>query len=145
MKIYNLNNELLIDAAKANLRGANLSDANLSDANLRRADLSYADLRGANLGNADLSYADLSNADLRYANLNGANLSSAAGIFAINPIGSRKDMLIAVKHAKTIMIKTGCFWGTITEFAAAVKATHGASDHGKAYAAAIKLIKTVLK
>lgn len=37
------------------------------------------------------------------------------------------------------MVGTGCFWGTIDEFAAAVEKTHGDNEHGKAYKLAMEL------
>ena len=40
-----------------------------------------------------------------------------------------------------IMVRAGCFFGTLEEFAAKVDDVHGDSFHGKKYRAAIELIK----
>jgi len=121
---------------RANLRGANLRGANLNGANLRRANL-----RGADLSGADLRRAVLDGANLSMANLDGANLGMATGILSIGPVGSRGDMLYAVMWADGPRIKTGCFWGTLDEFLAAVEQTHGDSAHGRRYRAAVELIR----
>jgi uncharacterized protein YjbI with pentapeptide repeats len=134
------------DGKRADLRGADLSGADLSRANLRGADLYGADLSGAdlsraNLSGAYLSGADLSGADLSRANLSGAYLSGAKGILIIGPGGSRKDMLYAVIHETCVMVKTGCFWGMLEDFAAAVEKTHGDNEHGRYYRSAIEMVK----
>jgi len=112
------------DLRGADLRGADLSGAYLSGADLRGADLSGADLRGADLNSAYLSGADLRGAYLRGAYLRGAHLSGAQSILSIGPGGSREDMLLAVQHETCVMIKVGCFWGSVEEFKAAVVSTH---------------------
>jgi hypothetical protein len=109
---------------KANLSGANLSNANLSGADLSNAylfgaDLSGADLSGANLSNADLSGANLFGADLSWANLFGADLSWAENIFLFNKRDGRT--CYAIIHKTSLMIKAGCFWGTLYEFEQADK------------------------
>ncbi len=38
------------------------------------------------------------------------------------------------------MVKTGCFYGTLDEFSAAVDKTHGPGVHGIEYMAAIAMI-----
>ena len=90
---------------------------------------------------ADLRNANLRGAYLRGANLRGADLGGAKGIISIEPIGSRGDTLIACKHETCIMIKAGCFWGTLDEFVASVEKNHGDSIYGRAYMAAVELIK----
>jgi len=90
---------------------------------------------------ADLSRADLSGADLSGAYLSGADLSGAYGIVALGPIGSRGDFIFGIRHEKVIMIKTGCFWGTLIEFKNAVKKTHNDNEYAQAYAAAIVFIR----
>ena len=120
---------------EANLSWANLREANLREANLREADLSWADLSGANLSGANLYGADLS----------GANLRGASGIIHISPIGSRGDATYFVQHADCIMVKTGCFWGSMDEFLAAVEKTHGENKHGRAYRAACELARIALE
>lgn len=99
-------------------------------------------LAGANLAGANLWDANLAGADLSGANLAGANLRGAVNILSIFPVGSRGDQLIGVKHKDNIMVKTGCFWGTIDEFEVAVKEAHCDGKHGRDYAIAIRLIKS---
>jgi hypothetical protein len=103
----------------ADLSGANLSNADLSGAYLFGADLSGADLSGANLSNADLSGANLFGADLSGANLFGADLSWAENIFLFNKRDGRT--CYAIIHKTSLMIKAGCFWGTLYEFEQADK------------------------
>ena len=124
------------DLSKAHLPGANLSEANLSWANLSEAHLSGADLSGANLSGADLSGADLSEADLF-----GADLSGARGyrIVQIGPIGSRADYL--VYKFPIDEISTGCFRGTLVEFANAVTKTHGDNEYAQTYNAIITFLR----
>ena len=102
---------------------------------------SRANLYGANLRGADLRGADLRGANLYGANLRGANLRGAENIIALGPIGSRGDFIFGVRHEKVIMIKTGCFWGTLTEFKNAVRKTHNDNEYAQAYAAAIVFIR----
>ena len=126
----------------ANLRGADLRGANLWGANLRGADLRDANLWGANLRGADLRDADLRGANLWGANLRGANLWGAAGkILSFGPIGSRQGITYVTKTERTILVRYGCFYGTLEEFAAKVEEEHGDSQHGKSYKAAIEFIK----
>jgi len=147
---------------RANLRGAGLREANLYGANLYGADLYRANLYGADLYGADLREANLYGANLIKAGLYGANLSGAnlygAGLrganlgengkligdrplFQCGPIGSRGDYLLSFITDKGIVIKAGCFTGTIDEFRAAVEKTHGDSDHAKEYDMAILMIE----
>ena len=79
-------------------------------------------------------------ANLSGACLSGANLHGAENILSIGPGGSRGGMLYGVKHETCIMVKTGCFWGTLEEFKTAVEKTHGDNAHGKYYAVAGYLI-----
>ena len=116
---------------RPDLRGAALSDVNLFG----------ADLRGTNLIWADLFGADLRGADLRGADLRGANLRWAKGAGAIEPIGSRGDTLVWNIRQGTIWFYTGCFGGTEAEFLAAVEKEHGDNEHGRAYRAAVELIR----
>lgn len=81
----------------------------LNDEGGERLDLSGKDLRGV-----EFSGANLISADLGEANLIGADLSGANNIFTFNRIGGRT--CYAVVHEKTLMIKAGCFWGTLDEF-----------------------------
>jgi uncharacterized protein YjbI with pentapeptide repeats len=130
----------------ANLSGANLSGANLSGANLSGANLSGAYLSGANLSGAYLSGANLSGANLSGANLSGANLSGGLKLagtrpyFAIGPIGSRYDSLVAYITEKGLRLQAGCFFGTRDEFVAKLDAEHGDNEHGKEYRAALVMV-----
>ncbi|MFE8033821.1 pentapeptide repeat-containing protein [Thiohalocapsa marina] len=144
------------DLRGASLSGADLGDAYLGGADLRGASLSGADLRGADLGGADLGGADLRGADLRGADLGGASLSGAnliganlrgatlvcdRPILQIGPIGSRADYLVAYLADVGVRIASGCFFGSLEEFRAAVAETHGDNIHGREYAAAIQMIE----
>jgi hypothetical protein len=137
----------------ADLRSADLRSANLSYADLRYANLSYADLRSADLRSADLRYANLSYANLRYANLSYADLRYAKfsethtligdrPYFCIGPIGSRNDYVISWITDKGVVIKAGCFTGSIDEFSEAIKKTHGDSVYGKEYGMALLMIES---
>src|SRR3990167_2327741 len=113
--------------------------ANLSGANLAEADLRGGALRVANLGEASLCSANTPG-----ANLGGANLGGAKDIISIGPIGSRGDILYVVKYGAGIMIKTGCFWGTLSEFETALSKMHGDNQHARAYRAAIALAQIAI-
>ena len=110
-------------------------------ADLGEADLGGADLRWANLGGANLGGADLGWTNLRGANLGGANLVGSRPVMQIGPIGSRADYLIAIVTTDGVRVTAGCFSGTLDEFRAAVESTHGDSEHGRDYRAAIAMIK----
>ena len=94
----------------------------------------------------DLHGADLRDANLRGAALYGANLSvadlyGAYGIWSCGPDVVRGDMLYFVRHSDTIMVRAGCFWGTLEAFAAAVEQTHGDNEYGRYYRAVIGVAK----
>ena len=146
---------------RANLREADLSRAYLREADLSGAVLHGADLRGADLSGADLSRAYLREADLHGAYLHGSNLREAdlrgavlsgavlgeTKIIQLGPLGSRKDYLV-VKRFKdgSTEAMTGCFHGSLEEFAAAVEETH--KDHAQfliEYRAAIQLCRDAWK
>jgi len=151
------------DLSFADLSFADLRSADLSYCDLSFADLSFADPRSANPRSANLSYCDLSFADPRSANLRSANLRSAnlrsanlrsanlkdgskvgnskRPLFTMGQIGRRQDNLMAFSTDKGIRIQAGCFFGPLDEFSNAVKKTHGDNEHGKEYAAAIKMIE----
>ena len=65
-----------------------------------------------------------------------------AHIFVVGPVGSRDAYLTATVDAKIgIRISTGCFSGSLSEFRAEVKKTHGAdSFHGRMYMGIANLI-----
>ena len=140
------------DLRGANLRGANLYGADLYGADLGGADLYGANLYGADLRGADLRGADLYGADLRGADLYGANLRGAdlgegkkligdRPFFQCGPIGSRSDCLMSFITEQGIIIKAGCFTGTLDEFCAAVAETHSDSKHAKEYEMAMLMIE----
>ena len=135
---------------RANLAGANLARANLAGAYLAGAYLARAYLAGAYLARANLAGAYLDSADLAGANLDRANLAGAylaranlAGgrpIFQIGPIGSRSAYLVAYMTDKGVILKAGCFTGSVKEFEAKLEAEHGDNEHAQEYRAALELI-----
>jgi uncharacterized protein YjbI with pentapeptide repeats len=103
-------------------------------------------LHGAFLNGADLHGADLHGAFLSAADLRGADWGETK-IIQLGPLGSRKDYLV-VKRFKdgSTEAKTGCFHGSLEEFAAAVEQTH--KDHAQfliEYRAAIQLCRDAWK
>ena len=132
------------DLYGADLRGADLGDAILYGANLRGADLRSAnlydaDLRGANLGDANLRGANLYGADLRSADLNGKKLIGERPFFQVGPIGSRADYFTAFITDAGLVLRAGCFTGTVAEFEAKLQTEHGDNAHAKEYRAALAL------
>lgn len=131
----------------ADLRGADLRWVDLQSADLRWADLRGADLRGADLQGAELYEAYIQGADLYGVKLYGANLGKHGKLvglrpfFQCGPIGSRSDYLLSFITDKGIVIKAGCFTGTLDEFRTAVEETHGKSDHGNEYAMAMRMVE----
>ena len=101
-----------------------------------------ADLRGADLRSADLCGAYLRHAYLRGAYLRGAKLVGDRPVLMIGPVGSRSDYLTAYVTDAGVRVRAGCFFGSLDAFRAAVAKTHGDSNHGREYAAAISLIET---
>ena len=137
-------------ACGANLRGANLDGANLEWVNLRGANLEGVNLGRANLSGANLGGACLDGAYLDGVNLRGANLSGACldgkkligkrPILMIGPIGSRSDYFLAYLTDAGVYLQTGCFFGSVEEFAEKCIKTHGYNEHAQEYAAALELI-----
>src|SRR3990167_1781379 len=87
---------------------------------------------------AHLSGADLSGADLSGADLSGADLSGVKGLYKIiqvGPLGSRKSFLVATKEKKNsqVVLRTGCFRGSVEEFLRKVTETHKDKDHAFLY------------
>ena len=134
--------------SRADLTGADLTGANLADANLAGADLTGANLTGANLTRANLAGANLARANLTGAYLAGAKLTETLTlvgprpVLQIGPIGSRAALLSAYLTSGGTYIRTGCFFGTLADFCAAVETEHGTNPHGVEYRAAIALIET---
>ena len=119
-----------------------ISGADLYGANLRGAYLGRAYLSGANLSRADLYGANLSRAYLSGADLSGDKLVGNRPVLQIGPVGSRADYLVAYLTDAGVVIRAGCFKGSLAEFRAACAETHGDGIHGREYAAAIQLIET---
>ena len=113
----------------------------LQGAMLQGAKLQGAYLQGADLQGADLQDAYLQGANLQGAYLQGAKLIGSRPMIQIGPIGSRSDYLLAFITDKGVMIRAGCFNGTLDEFRSAVATTHGNNNHGREYAAAIAMIE----
>lgn len=61
--------------------------------------------------------------------------------FQCGPIGSRSDYLLSFLTDKGIVIKTGCFMGTLDEFRDKVAKTHGDNDYAKEYEMAMLMIE----
>ena len=78
-----------------------------------------------------------------YARVDGsAWVDGNAGIMQIGPIGSRDDITTFFRDQENgISVKCGCFYGTIDEFAEAVKKTHGGTKYEKEYTAAIAVAR----
>jgi uncharacterized protein YjbI with pentapeptide repeats len=137
---------------RASLDRASLDGASLDGARLDRASLDGARLVGARLDGARLDGASLVGARLDGARLDGASLVGALifgkkligprPIFQIGPIGSRSDYFISYTTDAGIMLKAGCFTGTIGEFEAKLTEEHGDNNHAQEYRAALELIKT---
>jgi len=96
---------------------------------------------GADLIGAYLRGADLRGADLRGAKIGDSTLACERPVFQIGPIGSRDDYLVSYITEAGVMIRAGCFFGTLDAFRAAVAKTHGDTAHGREYAAAIVMIE----
>ena len=134
--LYSGGGETLRDVVVSAVEGG----ADLRGADLRSADLGSAYLRGADLGGADLGGADLGGAYLGGADLRGAKLIGDRPILQIGPIGSRSDYLIAFVTDQGVLVRAGCFFGSLDEFSSAVDKTYGDSVHGIEYATAIAMI-----
>ena len=108
---------------------------------LEKAVIAGADLARANLAGADLARANLAGADLAGADLAGAKLIGERPIFMIGPIGSRHSYFTSYNTDKGIMLRAGCFFGTVDEFTEKLSEEHQNNDHAKEYLSALELIK----
>jgi hypothetical protein len=131
---------------RAKLVGAYLGDTNLGGASLAGAHLVGAHLVGANLVRANLVRANLVGASLDGTNLGGAKLVGAKlvgkrPVLQLGPIGSRSAYLVAYLTDAGVRIQTGCFFGSLDTFRAAVARTHGEGIHGREYIAAVAMIE----
>jgi hypothetical protein len=110
-------------------------------------------------GNISLDGASLDGARLVGARLVGARLDGARldngekivpfkkcekPVFQIGGLGSAFRYLVAYLTEDGIRLRTGCFFGSIAQFEAKLKETHGqkGSKHALEYRAAIKMVKT---
>ena len=119
--------------------------------------LDYASLVGARLDGARLDGARLDGARLDGARLDGARLvgarlekgeniiSSERPVFQIGGIGSACRYFVAYLTDKGIRLRTGCFFGSVIEFKAKLKAEHKDNVHAVEYEAALTLIETHFK
>ncbi len=124
----------------ADLAGANLARANLAGANLAGANLARANLAGAYLAGAYLGDADLAGAKVRMKDGNETTLNGACPLLQMGPLGSRSAMLTIMRTEAGLLAQTGCFGpAPLADFEAAVTATHGDTQHGRAYRAAVAL------
>ena len=78
-----------------------------------------------------------------------ARVYKTAHVLTVGPIGSRDDTttFFRVKFSDgfTISVCCGCFHGTVDEFRAKVKQTHGDDKHGKAYQLAADLAEAQIE
>ena len=75
-----------------------------------------------------------------------AQVSGNADFMLVGPLGSRPSFLTVHADAKIgIRFSTGCFSGSEAEFSKAVQKTHGDSEFGRQYMAAIEFSKLVVK
>jgi hypothetical protein len=114
---------------KANLSGSDLSGSNLYGCDLREADLSGSNLRGCNLSGSNLRECNLRGCDLRECDLYGCNLreadlSGSKNIMQFGPMPTSGRIIYAVRHDSGWMLQAGCFWGSLEELEAEVKANH---------------------
>ena len=78
-----------------------------------------------------------------------ARVSRTDHVLTVGPIGSRDDTttFFRVKFSAgfAISVCCGCFRGTVDEFRAKVKQTHGDNKHGKAYQLAADLAEAQIE
>ncbi|EPW8137153.1 hypothetical protein ACWWSC_000350 [Klebsiella pneumoniae] len=75
-----------------------------------------------------------------------ARVSGNAHWLVVGPVGSENGFLFAFRQKdNSIAVRRGCFSGTIDEFEAAVKETHGDNEFSKEYLTLIPFIKLRLK
>jgi hypothetical protein len=95
----------------------------------------------AALEQATKARANLDGANLAGANLAGANLAGKRSVFQIGPIGSRCAYFVAYLTSKGVILKAGCFTGSVAEFETKLQDEHGDNKHAQEYRAALQLIK----
>ena len=100
----------------------------------KQADLQGADLRGAYLQGAYLQGAIL--------HTNWKPLKSDRSLLEIGPLGSRSDRLLV--NLDEGRIKAGCWEGTLSEFEARVKETHGDNEWAREYLVTVAYIRVFM-
>ena len=96
---------------------------------------------GAYLAGAYLAGANLARADLAGAYL--ASDVRITGWLCIGPIGSRRATLTLLRcDDGSVTVLTGCYRGTLDEFARQVEQVHAGNQHGQDYRAAIALARS---
>lgn len=146
-----------LDLRRIDLSYQNLSGAIFSGCNLHDADLGYCDLSYANFTGCDITGASFRNSNLHFTDFNGAFImdgnsdperklvltgNGEDSVLSVPNVGTRNDTLMAYHTSQGIFIRTGCFMGTVKEFAARVEDRHRDNSYClKEYAAALKLLK----
>jgi predicted acyltransferase (DUF342 family) len=75
-----------------------------------------------------------------------AQVKTSFDYMLIGPIGSREACTTFYREKDGGMrVSCGCFGGTLDDFAAAVEKTHAENQHGKAYRAAIALVRETME
>ena len=64
-----------------------------------------------------------------------ARIRSTENVLTVGPIGSRNDFATFYSGEKEILVKCGCFCGSISEFLEKVRETHGNGRHALVYQA----------
>jgi len=105
-----------------------------------RAALEKATQARANLDGAYLAGANLDGANLAGAYLAGKKLIGKRPVLMIGPIGSRSDYLAAYLTDAGVVIKAGCFTGSVAEFEKKLTDTHGDNEHAQEYKAALVMV-----
>jgi hypothetical protein len=138
-----LTRKIIFESTKTTVREAAI------EAVKEKKDLWGADLRGAYLQGADLRGAYLRGADLRGAYLRGADgeklLITSANILSLSGFCSAWRTTTAFITEKGIYIKCGCYEGSIKDFKAKIKTTHGNNKFAKEYLLLCKLIELRFK
>ena len=89
---------------------------------------------------AALEKATQARANLDGAYLAGKKLIGKRPVLMIGPIGSRSDYLAAYLTDAGVVIKAGCFTGSVAEFEKKLTDTHGDNEHAQEYKAALVMV-----
>ena len=107
---------------------------------LEKATAAKANLRGSDLSGSNLSGSNLSGSNLSGSNLSGKKLIGERPFFQVGPLGSRSDYFLAFITDAGLVLRAGCFTGTVAEFEAKLLDEHGDNAHAREYRAALALI-----